>query len=80
MYSVKKEEAPFKETSFLSYLHACIINVIYPVDQVLLIFITVIINFDKKVGRVKQNFPRLKKLYIYIYINHCRCLLAAVSV
>lgn len=66
MYSVKKEEAPFKETSFLSYLHACIINVTYPVDQVLLIFITVIINFDEKVGRVKPNFPRWKQeLYIY---------------
>lgn len=66
MYSVKKEEAPFKETSFLSYLHACIINVTYPVDQVPLIFITDIINFDEKVGRVKPNFPSWKQeLYIY---------------
>ena len=62
---MKKEEAPFKETSFLSYLHACIIIVTYPVDQVLLFFITVIINSDEKVGRVKPNFPG-EKNYIYI--------------
>lgn len=78
MYSVKKEEAPFKETSFLSYLHACIIIVTYPVDQVLFIFYYCYHKLWWKVWKSETKLPRWKKLYIYI--NHCRCLHAEVSV
>ena len=78
MYSVKKEEAPFKETSFLSYLHACIIIVTYPVDQVLFIFYYCYHKLWWKGWKSETKLPRWKKLYIYI--NHCRCLHAAVSV
>lgn len=85
MYSVKKEEAPFKETSFLSYLHASIIIVTYPVDQVLFIFYYFYHKLWWKGWKSETKLPRWKKLYIYIYkplqmfTCCCECLSSSIG-